>query len=646
MTRTSRRELATRVVLIYWLTLIGGLALFTATRAGDPAVTTSLWIGAVGGTLVGQYLALHDFRLWIAALTIAAAGIYCGPLLPSGEASTQLWQAFIPAALCGFWSLGDRAVLAAAWFPTVIWMLTILDRSDRIAPDGAAAILLGGLAGLFIWFLAARESRRVALWRSVAAEPLAAAEPPELLREPPGRQLARAGWWLSVGALTVAITVWLAPPLWQSETLGGPVTQLVDDSFVGPRCCPVNDADTRSSRIKEYLGLGLGHGEHTAAPLDGADCRDCRAPVPQARPGAVAAAGPAGDAVVPWSGHVPAPGRGVTIDVGGERGDAWSGAMPARGGSVRVRAGWSPLAPEPSHGDQPAPVAPGAPNPPAPDPIVRSIVRSIRRSIGLLWLRPGGHLRGGAVDLRSGGRDRRPGDRPAPGRLACGPRSVDRLAGGARRAEHPGAVTGTVTGARRHARRHAGRRLDPAARLAARRPDPGRPGARARSGPGHTAARRRHRPPHRPLPRGHRPRRPVAPALAGVRRRRGRRVPARPPRAAAGPPPGHAAPPPPPVLGRDHRPARLQLVAARAGRPARRRLAHRPGEPPRELARRVSVDGLDRCAAILERARHGVGLDAGDLGEMQTSADAAYRAARTGLGGVARALGWLRWPLT
>ena len=70
------------------------------------------------------------------------------------------------------------------------------------------------------------------------------------------------------------------------------------------------------------------------------------------------------------------------------------------------------------------------------------------------------------------------------------------------------------------------------------------------------------------------------------------------------------------------------------------------GEAPRELARRVAVDGVDHCAAILERARHGVGLDAGDLAEMQTSADAAYHAARRDISGVARALSWLRWPLT
>jgi hypothetical protein len=69
-------------------------------------------------------------------------------------------------------------------------------------------------------------------------------------------------------------------------------------------------------------------------------------------------------------------------------------------------------------------------------------------------------------------------------------------------------------------------------------------------------------------------------------------------------------------------------------------------EPPQALARRVGVAELERCATILERARHGLGIDAEDLEAMTGSADAAYHAARRGLGGFARAVGWLRWPLT
>jgi hypothetical protein len=69
-------------------------------------------------------------------------------------------------------------------------------------------------------------------------------------------------------------------------------------------------------------------------------------------------------------------------------------------------------------------------------------------------------------------------------------------------------------------------------------------------------------------------------------------------------------------------------------------------EAPQQLARRTGVDGLGRCATVLERARHGVGIDAGDLADMQAAADVVYRAARTGLGSFARTVSWLRWPLT
>jgi hypothetical protein len=71
----------------------------------------------------------------------------------------------------------------------------------------------------------------------------------------------------------------------------------------------------------------------------------------------------------------------------------------------------------------------------------------------------------------------------------------------------------------------------------------------------------------------------------------------------------------------------------------------RGDEPPAALARRVQVDGLDRCATILDRTRHGIGIDRDDLATMSTTAVAVYAAARARLGWFARAASWLRWPL-
>jgi hypothetical protein len=69
------------------------------------------------------------------------------------------------------------------------------------------------------------------------------------------------------------------------------------------------------------------------------------------------------------------------------------------------------------------------------------------------------------------------------------------------------------------------------------------------------------------------------------------------------------------------------------------------GEQPEELARRARVDGIGDCASVLERARHGLGVDDGDLATMADAAELAYRAARTRLSIFARAAASLRWPL-
>jgi hypothetical protein len=70
-----------------------------------------------------------------------------------------------------------------------------------------------------------------------------------------------------------------------------------------------------------------------------------------------------------------------------------------------------------------------------------------------------------------------------------------------------------------------------------------------------------------------------------------------------------------------------------------------PGEQPQELARRVSLPGMEVCAGVLERARHGLRVDGADLTAMSEAARVVYRAARNGIGPLLRAASWLRWPL-
>ncbi|MSP59181.1 MAG: hypothetical protein EXR72_02370 [Myxococcales bacterium] len=535
----TRDRLASPVVLFYWLLLVGGLGLFTALRRDEAGVVAPLWAGAIAGTALGQILALRNLRLWIAALLIVAVPLFVAPFIPYAL-EAHLWMAWLPAAFCGYWSLGDRLGLAAFWFPSVIWMLTILDHvhvnagasSLRDGLDSGAGVLLAGLALLFLAFLRAREYRRVGLWRAVAAVPLATTHAGAVLREAPGRSLARVCWLVMVGGLTFGITAWVAPHLWKQEKLPGGHVAVAGDGF-GPAgeggglpCCPAAEVATERSRVREYFDLVRGHDDEAPAVRPGVDCRACD------RDGALAFGG-------------------------------------AGGGTATVAAAPFVASPSPPAGLRPrsvsAPAAPIAAPPVPPDPIV-----------------------------------------PPPSS-----------------AEPPSA------------------------------PPPAAPHA-VQKLPEAPAARPVAPPPTNPNP---------APAPRSIRR-------------------------PPP---REARPDLLRWLLTLAGaallfsslntalRPLRRLIAlrhlRRPywaesvdqrvsnfwqlalvglrdagwrptsGEPPRQFARRVGVEGMETCATILERARHGLGIDAGDLDTMSEAATRAYRTSRGRLNLFARAVAWLRWPL-
>jgi hypothetical protein len=68
------------------------------------------------------------------------------------------------------------------------------------------------------------------------------------------------------------------------------------------------------------------------------------------------------------------------------------------------------------------------------------------------------------------------------------------------------------------------------------------------------------------------------------------------------------------------------------------------GEQPGAFARRVGIAGMETCATILERVRHGVRIEDGDLASMTTAADQVFRAARDRAGFASRATAWLRSP--
>jgi hypothetical protein len=68
-------------------------------------------------------------------------------------------------------------------------------------------------------------------------------------------------------------------------------------------------------------------------------------------------------------------------------------------------------------------------------------------------------------------------------------------------------------------------------------------------------------------------------------------------------------------------------------------------EQPLAFAKRIGIEGMEACATILERVRHGVRVDSEDLTNMRASAESVFRTARQRAGFIGRATAWLRPPM-
>lgn len=553
-------------VLLYWLLLVGGLAVLTALRIDHLEKVAPIWVGGVLGTAFGQTLGWLRVRLWLGAFLVGNL-MWIGPLmtwpiwaaLGPWVAVEDTLLAFGPAALCGYLSLSERGALPAFWFPAMVWALSILDSAAGSDIGGAGSwLLLSGLAALFVAFLRAKETRRVALWQNHAPQPLAMPGRSAVMREAPLRVVGQAGWIAAVGAATLLLTAWIAPHLWQKEnttsrSASAPAAGVGMGAGPGAMaCCPQDmPAEVKRERVREYLPLMRAHDTEIATtPQYCTACRD-GVPIGSGRAGAVASA-PHGER------------RGIDD-------------TPYAADDASPPFSWTP------HDTKPA--AKAAPH------------------VGL-----------------------RPEAPPPPAVTAARPRPVT-----------PPPVAATPK--------------PPSVAAAPPAPATAAPVAVAPV-PAAGAA-----PVVTPAP---------MPALVGVR-----------------PPPPAVVPAA--VTSRTHvwpwllATALTMLAIEILHRPLRRRLTLRhltspmwpetvdqrvsnlwqlvlvglrdagfrtiPGEQPQEMAKRIGIEGLAACATVLDRARHGVRVDAGDLQTMERAARSVYEAARRRAGWAARAAAWLRWPL-
>ncbi len=273
----SRVRTALPLVLTYWVVLLLGLVLYTAARQSTLStdIVAILWAGSIFGTLVGHLLGLTNVRLWFTAIVVGGL-VLLGLASPASPDRNVFWMSFAPATIFAAISVSDRWSLAAFWFPAMVWMLTILDGTNgKSTPDGTAAATLGALALAFVVFLRVRETRRVALWKTVAARPLATPAVSTVFKEPPGKEVSRAFWMLGTSALVFAFTAWLAPQLWEVETFGADpkiTASNLGSEGDGPPCCE-DLAEAERSRVKEYFDFGRGRDALTGNTET--QCRQC-----------------------------------------------------------------------------------------------------------------------------------------------------------------------------------------------------------------------------------------------------------------------------------------------------------------------------------------------------------------------------------
>jgi hypothetical protein len=580
----SPRTSALSVMAVYWLLLIVGMASCIAMRTD--ASIAAIWTGTVAGTALGHALVLLNTRSWFALLTVLTTAALVGPSAPGELSASTLWLAFIPAAVCAYWSLGDRTALVAFWFPAVIWMLSILDRAKANGiPDDTGVALLGLLALLFLLFLRVREARRVALWTTVPmpATTLAVQQPAVMLKVRPGVHVARSAWALVASALAFAATAWVAPQLWKSESLPGEHSIIdADPVAIGLPCCPTHrEVVVPKARVKEYFNVGRGHDEQPIAD-EPESCVRCEGGAVATGPGT---SYPYGYYTTVDPGPYVATGEPIAPPTANDDSGGSVTTHGYSGGSTTYDPGAHDWNPPVIHRDPPAA---SAHEPGEPAPLVE----------------------------------------PAPF-VAQAPIVVPQVV-------EPAPV-------------------EPAPQVIEPQQPP--PQAPPQVAPHEATAAPPHEPPH----------------IAATNDASSATPSRRPSSMTIGPSLMQ-------WIGVILAAAVLMQLAALALRPLRRyvtlRHLRRPyweetvdqrvsnawqlalvglrdagwrsdgSESPRELANRVGIDGVERCASILERARHGIGIDAEDLATMSESAERAYRDARSRLGSVARATTWLRWPLT
>lgn len=274
--------------LLYWLAVICGLTGLTVLRIDELDKVVPVWFGAIVGIALGQLIAVLRIRVWTTALVALMSSWIIGPAIYVGlcelfgfgaDTETAL-MALLPAFICGYASLTERGGLLAFWYPAMLWMLVILDgeSADAFAPRSYLPMAIG-LGVFFVAFLRARETRRASLWRAYSHERLAKPGESSVLSGSPVRGMSQLAFTALMGGGAFLLAAWIAPNLFQKDrqlhikaSAMPPAPRYSQDSNMP--CCPES---WETEKVHEYMPLKH---ERETSNRSKLACTYCPAPVP------------------------------------------------------------------------------------------------------------------------------------------------------------------------------------------------------------------------------------------------------------------------------------------------------------------------------------------------------------------------------
>ena len=181
-------------LLAFWILSVGGLAVMTATivmlEGGAPHdfdTFLSFVFGCIFGLGCGNLLGLFRVRLWVGVVFGIVNVIMMVAIAEAGGSGFEVvllgWIGFLMGIGCGHLALSHRFGLAAAWLPILCWVGSIMvylndygrvsqwEQSKISAWMPVPLFYLFCLVVLLLWYMAAKETHRLALWEMLGGAP-------------------------------------------------------------------------------------------------------------------------------------------------------------------------------------------------------------------------------------------------------------------------------------------------------------------------------------------------------------------------------------------------------------------------------------------------------------------------------------------